>query len=127
MTMSQAIRSAFVRWCTFGGRAGGSEYWWFVLFGVIVFGLASLLDHAALGRHALFWATCTLMLLMPYVALAVRRLHDTDRSGWWLLLVFVPLGNLVLLAWFCLPSTWGPNRFGPMPNGVSDEGVAAWL
>ena len=74
MTMLQAIGSAFVRWCAFSGRAGGTEYWWFVLFGTIVFGLASLLDHAAFGRHALFWATCTLVFLMPYVAVAIRRI-----------------------------------------------------
>jgi uncharacterized membrane protein YhaH (DUF805 family) len=91
-----------------------------------MFGLASLLDHAAFGRHALFWATCTLVFLMPYVAVAVRRLHDTNRSGWWLLLVFVPLGNIVLLIWFCAPGTSGPNRFGPRPDAILDEGVAAW-
>ena len=127
MTMPQAISSAFARWHTFSGRAGGSEYWWFVLFGTIVFGLASLLDHAAFGRDALFGAICTLVFLMTYVAVAVRRLHDTNRSGWWLLLVFVPLvGNVVLCIWFCTPSTSGPNRFGPMPVAISDEGVAAW-
>jgi uncharacterized membrane protein YhaH (DUF805 family) len=124
MTMTQAIRSAFERWCTFSGRAGGTEYWWFVLFGTIAFALACLLDHAAFGRHAAFWTTCTLVLLVPYVALAVRRLHDTDRSGWWMLLTFVPLGNLVLLIWFCAPSTWGPNRYGPMPDAMSDDGLA---
>ncbi|MBD5604880.1 MAG: DUF805 domain-containing protein [Candidatus Eremiobacteraeota bacterium] len=126
MTMPQAIRSAFVRWCTFDGRAGGTEYWWFVLFGTVMFGLASLLDRAAFGHHALFWAGCTLAFLMPYVAVAVRRLHDTNRSGWWLLLVFVPLGNIVLLIWLCAPGTSGPNRFGPIPDGIPDEGVAAW-
>ncbi len=97
MNMPQAIRSAFARWCTFSGRAGGSEYWWFVLFGTIMFGVASLLDHATFGRHGLLWAACTLVFVMPYAAVAVRRLHDTNRSGWWLLLVFVPLGNIVLL------------------------------
>ena len=126
MTMPQAIRSAFAGWRTFSGRAGGTEYWWFVLFGTIVFGLASLLDHAAFGRDALFWAICTIVFLIPYAAVAVRRLHDTDRSGWWLLLAFVPLGNIVLLIWFCMPSTSGPNRFGPMPIAISDEGVPAW-
>jgi uncharacterized membrane protein YhaH (DUF805 family) len=127
MTMPQAIRSAFARWLTFSGRSGGTEYWWFVLFGTIVFGLASLLDHAVFGRDALFGAICALVFLMPYLAVAVRRLHDTNRSGWWLLLVFVPLvGNIVLLIWFCTPSTSGPNRFGPMPGAISDEGVAAW-
>ena len=126
MTISQAIRSVFVRWCTYTGRAGGSEYWWFVLFGTIMFGLACLFDHAAFGRHSLFWTTCTLVFLMPYIAVAIRRLHDTDRSGWWLLLALVPLGNLVLLFWFCAPSTFGPNRFGPMPDAISDGGLAAW-
>ncbi len=125
MTMAQAIRSGFVRWCTFGGRAGGTEYWWFVLFGTIVFGLAGLLDHAAFGRSAVFWACCTLVLVLPYAAVAVRRLHDTNRSGWWLLLVFVPLGSVVLLIWFCAPSTSGPNRFGPMPDAISRESIAA--
>jgi uncharacterized membrane protein YhaH (DUF805 family) len=126
MTMFEAIESAFERWCTFSGRAGRAEYWWFVLFGTIAFALACLFDRAAFGHHALLWATCTLVFLVPYAAVAVRRLHDTDRSGWWLLLTFVPLGNIVLLVWFCLPSTWGPNRFGPMPDAFSDEGVAAW-
>jgi uncharacterized membrane protein YhaH (DUF805 family) len=126
MDMPEAIRSAFVRWCTFSGRAGGSEYWWFVLFGTIVFGLACLIDRAAFGRHELFWATSTLGLLMPYAAVAVRRLHDTGRSGWWMLLNFVPLGNIVLLIWFCAPSTPGPNRYGPMPDAILDDGAAAW-
>jgi hypothetical protein len=56
MTMPQAIRSALARWLTFSRRSGGTEYWWFVLFGAIVFGLASLLDHAVFGRDALFGA-----------------------------------------------------------------------
>ena len=120
MTMPQAIRSAFARWLTFSGRSGGTEYWWFVLFGAIVFGLASLLDHAVFGRDALFGAICALVFLMPSLAVAVRRLHDTNRSGWWLLLVFVPLvGNIVLLIWFCTPSTPGPNGSGPMPGAIS--------
>jgi len=126
MTMSQAIKNGFVRWCSFDGRAGRSDYWWFVLYGLIGFGFASIVDHAAFGHHALFWAACTLAFLVPYAAVAVRRLHDTGHTGWWLLLTFVPLGNIVLLVWFCLPSTWGPNRFGPMPDAFSDEGVAAW-
>ncbi len=126
MTMSQAIRSAFARWLTFSGRAGGSEYWWFVLFGLIAFGFASLLDRAAFGRNSFFWAVCTLVFLVPYIAVAVRRLHDTNRSGWWMLLYFLPpVGNIVLLIWFCTPSTPGTNSFGPMPIAISNEAVMA--
>jgi uncharacterized membrane protein YhaH (DUF805 family) len=126
VTMFQAIKSAFMRCCTFSGRAGGTDYWWFVLFGTIAFGLACLLDYAAFGRHALFWTTCSVVFLLPYAAVAVRRLHDTNRSGWWLLLVFVPLGNIVLLIWFCAPSSSGSNRFGWMTDASADESVAAW-
>jgi len=127
MTMPQAIRSAFARWDTFSGRAGGTEYWWFVLFGAVAFGVASLLDRATFGHDSLFGAICTLVLLMPYIAVAVRRLHDTNRSGWWLLLILVPMvGNIVLLIWCCTPSTPGPNRFGPNPRTIPVEGVAAW-
>jgi uncharacterized membrane protein YhaH (DUF805 family) len=125
MTMPQAIRSVFARWLTYSGRAGGTEYWWFVLFGTIVFGLAILLDRSAFGRDAFFGLICSLVFLMPYHAVAVRRLHDTDRSGWWLLLAFVPLGNILLLIWLSTPSTAGPNRFGPMPHAISER-VAAW-
>jgi uncharacterized membrane protein YhaH (DUF805 family) len=90
-----------------------------------MFGFAGLLDHAAFGRDALSWGICTLVFLMPYAAVAVRRLHDTNRSGWWLLLVFVPLGNIVLFVWFCMPSSPGPNRFGPSPGAIPIQGAAA--
>jgi len=64
----------------------------------------------------------TLGLLIPSIAVGVRRLHDTDKSGWWMLLSVVPIANLVLLVFFCLDGTKGENRFGPDPK--ADERVA---
>ena len=63
-----------------------------------------------------------LLLLIPNLAVAVRRLHDTDRSGWWLLLIFLPiLGWLALFVFYCLDGTRGPNRFGTDPKDLSDR------
>ena len=70
------------------------------------------------GRHVLDgrMSLGSLALFLPALALAVRRLHDLDRSGWWLLVGFVPIvGTIVLLVWFCTRGTEGPNRFGPDP------------
>ncbi len=62
-----------------------------------------------------------LATFLPSIAIGVRRLHDLDRSGWWLLLVFIPLiGAIVLLIWYCAKGTAGPNRFGPDPLATVD-------
>lgn len=58
----------------------------------------------------------SLAVLIPVVAVAVRRLHDLDKSGWWLLIAVTIIGAFVLLYWFIQPGTRGPNRFGPQPN-----------
>jgi uncharacterized membrane protein YhaH (DUF805 family) len=61
-----------------------------------------------------------LAVLIPSIALSIRRLHDRDKSGWWFLLAFIPLiGALILLVWFALPGTAGNNRFGPDPLAKS--------
>ncbi|WP_235031246.1 DUF805 domain-containing protein [Geminicoccus flavidas] len=118
MDFQTAIRTCFSKFATIQGRAARAEYWYFFLFYLIVIFAAGVLD-AVLFRHnangplsTLVW----LVLLLPWLAVAVRRLHDRDRSGWWLLLHVVPVvGQIVLIVWFCLPSTPGPNRFGPPP------------
>ena len=57
----------------------------------------------------------SLALLLPSIAVAIRRLHDLDRTGWWFLLVFTGIGAIVLLVWDCMKGTTGPNRFGTDP------------
>ena len=64
----------------------------------------------------------SLALFLPLLGASVRRLHDTDRSGWWYLLTFVPVANIVLIVFWALDGTPGPNRFGPSPKGVGPVG-----
>ncbi|WMJ67812.1 DUF805 domain-containing protein [Stenotrophomonas sp. 24(2023)] len=113
------------RYAQFSGRTGRSEYWWFQLFIVIVssplYILSAYAGHTgsqglaltASGLSLLLW----LAVALPCIAATVRRLHDTDRSGWWLLLAFVPFASLALLVFMLLPGNAGDNRFGaPVPH-----------
>ena len=103
---------------TFSGRAQRSAYWWWALFYFIVLIVAEILDSVIFGEVQVLYLIITLALLLPTIALGVRRLHDTDRSGWWLLIAFIPLiGAIVLIVFFVQKGTTGPNRFGPDPLG----------
>ena len=110
------------QYAVFNGRARRKEYWFFVLFNILIsIGLAivdgltgSFSAEAGLG---LLGGVYTLAVLIPSIAVSVRRLHDTNRSGWWLLIAFIPLiGAIVLLVFMVLDSHPGANRFGPNPK-----------
>lgn len=108
MNVQAAIRLAMSRYTDFSGRSGKVEYTVFVLF---VF-LLSL----ALSLVFRDWLASLIMLvfLLPNIAVGVRRLHDIDRSGWWYLLVLVPvLGLIMIIALMFVEGTPGTNRFGP--------------
>jgi uncharacterized membrane protein YhaH (DUF805 family) len=112
------------KYFVFDGRARRTEYWMFGLINLIVVVVLTFLDHM-LGtvrgdsRIGLLAGIYTLVVLLPSLGVTVRRLHDTDRSGWWILISFVPLiGGIVLLVFMVLDSTPGPNRFGPNPKGA---------
>lgn len=122
MTFGSAVRSVLTQYATFTGRARRSEYWFFVLFTLLVYLAASVVD-AVLGIPV-FTLIVVLGLLVPTLAVSVRRLHDTGRSGWWVLLSFVPFGGIVLIVFDCLDSEPGPNRFGPSPK--QPIGGPAW-
>ncbi len=100
----------------FTGRARRQEYWMFVLFNVIFAVVLSIVDRMLFGGRPLLSGVLALALFLPSLGVAVRRLHDTDRSGWWLLMVLVPLLNIVVLVFLCLEGTRGPNRFGGDPK-----------
>ena len=109
------------RYAQFSGRSRRKEYWMFTLFTILVSIAASLID-VILGfgfqNNGPVGIIASLALLVPGIAVAMRRLHDTDRSGWWLLLFLLPIiGWIVLLVFYCTDGTPGTNRFGPDPKG----------
>lgn len=126
MTIGEAVRSALRKYAVFQGRAGGTEYWWFALVNLAGFALAAGLDQLLFDGQKVFWLAYSLLVLLPTLAVGARRLHDTNRSAWWQLLMLIPGGGIVLLIWFCTPSNSGPNRYGEMPGAINDDGVAVW-
>jgi uncharacterized membrane protein YhaH (DUF805 family) len=124
MNMIEAVKAVFSKYATFEGRARRSEYWWFVLFNLIVsilltavFGGGRGMGDGGMmmggGLVANIWSLAT---LLPSIAVGARRLHDIDRTGWWQLIWFIPvIGWIVLIVFFATRGTAGPNRFGANP------------
>ncbi len=106
----------------FSGRARRKEYWMFLLFHLIALFIAMLLDRM-LGLsfdevgYGPIYSLYALAVFLPALAVAIRRLHDTNRSGWWLLLAFIPIiGGIILIIWMATDGTPGDNRFGGNPK-----------
>jgi uncharacterized membrane protein YhaH (DUF805 family) len=137
MSFSGAINAVIANYANFQGRAMRSEFWYWTLFTILLnlfFSLAGFMVHSVGFLHAvvsLIGLIFSLGVLIPSLAVAVRRLHDVDKSGWWYLIVLIPfVGGIILLIWFCMPGTRGANRFGgggmfaptrpmPMPVGFN--------
>ncbi|SDJ02299.1 DUF805 domain-containing protein [Lutimaribacter saemankumensis] len=122
MGFQDAVRKCLSNYATFEGRAARSEFWWFTLFLFLGNAVFSILDRILFGGVAhgqeisVLGALFSLAVLLPTIAVGVRRLHDLDRTGWWYLLVLIPLiGGLILLFFFIQKGTSGTNRFGPDP------------
>ena len=112
MPITDAVRSVLNNYATFTGRAPRPEYWYFVLAYILAVIVASILDGFIIG-YPVLQSILSLGLLVPSLAVACRRLHDTDRSGWWQLIVIVPLiGPILLIVWLASVGTAGSNRFG---------------
>ncbi len=114
MSFADAIRSGFANYVNFSTRAPRSEYWFWTLF-ILIAGLClSVLDSAVFPgfEWSPLYTVFSIAVLLPGLAVAVRRLHDVDRSGWWLLLIFTIIGVLLLLYWAVTKGTEGDNRFG---------------
>jgi len=123
--------TALKKYAVFAGRARRREFWFFTLFNTLIVVALAMIDmftgtfdeDVGLGLLSGVFAVAT---IAPSIGVTVRRLHDTDRSGWWYLLGFVPLiGVLVVLVFMCLDGTPGSNRFGPNPKEGSGAGVVA--
>jgi len=125
MEFVPAVTQVLKKYAVFTDRASRSEYWWFILFNFLASVVAGLVG-GLLGDQGVLSALVSLGLLLPGLAVGVRRLHDIDRSGWWLLLALLPLvGAIILIVWACFRGTPGPNRFGPDPlAGLPTEALA---
>jgi uncharacterized membrane protein YhaH (DUF805 family) len=112
------------KYAEFGGRAKRKEYWMFILFNAIFFSILMFIDRmlgtlSAQGGIGLLSGLYLLAVLLPSIAVTVRRLHDTGRSGWWILIYLIPIvGPIILLVFMLQDSTPGYNQHGPNPKGV---------
>ncbi len=106
-------------YAVFSGRARRKEYWMFVLFNLIISCVIAVVE-AMVGSPGWLGAIYFLVVFIPSIAVSIRRLHDTDRSGWWLLIALIPLlGSLVLLVFFVLEGTAGDNGHGADPKQLA--------
>lgn len=108
------------KYAQFSGRARRKEYWYFILFNnIIMFGfpiLASTINDDVLKVVAVIDAVYCLAVFIPSIAVTVRRLHDSNNSGWWTLLILIPyIGGLILIIFCVLPSYSGTNKYGDNP------------
>ena len=110
------------KYAVFSGRARRMEYWMFILFNIIITVVLALIDSliGTVIRQAgfgLLQGLYDLAVLLPSIAVTVRRLHDTGRTGWWILIGLIPvIGGIVLLIFMLLDSEPGENQYGPNPK-----------
>ncbi|MEK7802194.1 MAG: DUF805 domain-containing protein [Pseudomonadota bacterium] len=145
MNFVESTKTVFTKYATFQGRASRSEFWWWQLFSIILKIVATIADGAMVGAaHAqdavnsmaapvadmamapeamhvaspampILSLVVSLGLLIPSIAVSARRLHDVNKSGWWLLIAFTIVGLIPLLIWYVKKSDEGSNRFGTAP------------
>lgn len=132
----EAIGRAFKKYCCFSGRASRSEFWWWQLFTYILSTACMFVGSAMVGDQLAAYnpmdpttfpfsiyipsGILSLLIFLPSLGLTVRRLHDTGRSGWWVLLnALCCVGPIILLVWWCQPSEENVNEYGPVPNTES--------
>ncbi|WP_299681642.1 DUF805 domain-containing protein [uncultured Tenacibaculum sp.] len=119
------------QYADFQGRARRQEYWMFILFNMLFAFVAIFIDGLigfsmsggeGLFPIGIFYTLYVLAVLIPGVAVAVRRLHDIGKSGWFYFIAFIPLiGGILLLVWLCTDSQHGPNKWGDNPKGIGNN------
>ena len=124
MPFLTAIETCFRKYVVFSGRARRSEYWWFVLFYGMVYGVMMLATVIRSSTQLASFVVLLLALLLfasvvPMIAVSVRRLHDTGLSAWWVLLSLIPIANLAMIPLCLQDSSTNVNKYGPPPKGWS--------
>lgn len=101
-------------YANFSGRARRKEYWYFVLIQSVLAFIATIIDYIIFSNLGLFYFVTALGLFIPSLAVTIRRLHDTSRSGWWMLISIIPLiGSILLIVWLATETKPEVNQWGP--------------
>ena len=119
MNFQESIEKCLKNYANFNGRAMRSEYWFFILFGILVSIVTAILDlllFDSTGTYSPLNTITGLALVIPQLAAACRRLHDIGKSGWWQLLYITIIGGIVVLIWLVTDTTKRKNQFGPVPK-----------
>lgn len=122
MDMKTAVTTCLSKYATFSGRALRSEYWWWALFvlvcSFVITFVETIINLSADGEVPILTTVFNLAIILPGISVLVRRLHDTNHSGWWYWIILVPFaGVLILLYFLIIKGTDGPNDFGDDPAG----------
>lgn len=114
MTFQESITKCFRNYANFQGRASRSEYWWFYLFNVLVSYGVTIFTTLTMGfdAGAAFSLIVSLVFLLPALAVFVRRLHDRNRSGWWILIIITIIGIIPLFYWMVSKGSKEANEYG---------------
>lgn len=120
VSFKEAVERAIKEnYCNFSGRASRSEFWWFYLFNIILSAVIGIVFCWSENAMNIATGLVNLALLLPSLGLAVRRLHDIDKSGWWIFISLIPIiGWILLIIWYCKDSQMETNEYGPVPNMV---------
>jgi uncharacterized membrane protein YhaH (DUF805 family) len=116
MNFQTSIKTCFNKYAVFSGRASRSEYWFFVLFGILGGIISAIIDTMILGYSAEVNGPINLIfsvaLILPSISVAARRLHDLDKSGWWQLLWITIIGGILIIIWHATEGTKKNNSYG---------------
>ena len=113
-------KAVLKKYTVFTGRARRAEYWYFVLFNAIISAALNIVSHIVGDRSGSLSSLYSLAVFLPALAVAMRRLHDIGKSGWWLLLILLPLiGWIWLIVLFATDSNLGENKYGQNPKDLA--------
>jgi uncharacterized membrane protein YhaH (DUF805 family) len=120
-----SYKAAMARFNQFSGRTGVGSFWRFAGVNIVILFVLALLGVVS-SLFLIAYLVYSLVVIIPSIAIAIRRLHDTDRSGWFLLLGLIPLAGLVILLLFYIQPSGPPNQYGEGPAPDTESAPAAW-
>ena len=123
MNLDEAVKTCWAKYATFSGRASRSEYWFIILFFWLLMFVTAIIDVVVFPDHKymVINLTANLLIVIPSISVAARRLHDVNRSGWWQLLYITFVGIIPLLYWWIKKGDDGDNKHGSNPLQTLNE------